>query len=166
MFLIAFVLCAVLVTCEATPSVNLSQAVKNAFLKGHNDARDKLGIPPLVWDEKLSSFAAKAGTACQFQHSGGPYGENVYASYPDTNKYEEVARKAVSNWVNEKKYIDPKWNCVTRTTNTCGHYSQVIWRKTTSVGCAILRCGGSLPIMVFCEYNPRGNYIGQSPYVG
>jgi pathogenesis-related protein 1 len=62
------------------------------------------------------------------------------------------------------------------------HYTQVVWRKTTHVGCAALQCNGIFPgvsrmaetmiiisqptiqsvgTLHVCEYDPPGNVIGQ-----
>jgi hypothetical protein len=44
----------------------------------------------------------------------------------------------------------------------CGHYTQIVWRNTTEVGCGVASCGSS-EIWV-CNYSPPGNYVGQNPY--
>ncbi|RXY91726.1 CAP domain-containing protein, partial [Klebsiella pneumoniae] len=43
-----------------------------------------------------------------------------------------------------------------------GHYSQIVWRETREVGCAI-ETGNGMDVLV-CRYFPAGNVIGQSPY--
>jgi pathogenesis-related protein 1 len=44
----------------------------------------------------------------------------------------------------------------------CGHYTQIVWRDTTSVGCAAQSCPqGEIWV---CDYSPPGNYVGQHPY--
>ena len=43
-----------------------------------------------------------------------------------------------------------------------GHYTQMVWRDTTRLGCGEAQCKGML--MVVCNYDPPGNYIGQKPY--
>ncbi len=56
--------------------------------------------------------------------------------------------------------------------NACGHYTQIVWRSTTHVGCGIQTCSTNSPFgpmfpdwtFVVCNYEPPGNLIGQSPY--
>jgi len=38
----------------------------------------------------------------------------------------------------------------------------MIWRQTTQVGCG-LASGKGFDVLV-CQYNPPGNWMGQSPY--
>ncbi|MDO9190699.1 MAG: CAP domain-containing protein [Sulfurimicrobium sp.] len=45
----------------------------------------------------------------------------------------------------------------------CGHYTQLVWKKTTAVGCGMAVCGSRDQIWV-CQYSPAGNWAGQKPY--
>ena len=49
-----------------------------------------------------------------------------------------------------------------------GHYSQIVWAATTSVGCATQYCPNGLqgapgvpPYFTVCNYSPAGNFVGQ-----
>ena len=55
----------------------------------------------------------------------------------------------------------------------CGHYTQIVWRSTTEVGCGLRVCTTGSPFdshpgatwtMVVCDYRPPGNFRGQRPY--
>ena len=47
----------------------------------------------------------------------------------------------------------------------CGHYTQVMWENTQSVGCGLrTTCTGTYATMISCNYYPPGNYIGQRPF--
>jgi len=46
----------------------------------------------------------------------------------------------------------------------CGHYTQVVWRSTTTVGCAMAVCKDSQEQIWVCQYQKPGNWVGQKPY--
>ncbi|KAL3679680.1 hypothetical protein R1sor_022636 [Riccia sorocarpa] len=144
-----------------------AQSISQQFLDPQNAARSSISganIPNLVWDSTLESYAQswannQASTAnnCALTHSGGPYGENIFwASFSSTPS------DAVNAWVAEKQYYDYATNtCATG--QVCGHYTQVIWKGTSNVGCASATCpsGGTFTV---CSYSPAGNIVGQKPY--
>jgi hypothetical protein len=49
----------------------------------------------------------------------------------------------------------------------CGHYTQVVWRTSTELGCGVASCktqdGWNQDIWI-CNYGPAGNIGGQKPY--
>ncbi|XP_059169410.1 uncharacterized protein LOC131951137 [Physella acuta] len=151
-------LLAVIAVAQAGVTLTLSSADIEAFLKAHNDVRNNLGIASLVWDKKLAKFAKDWTSKCDYKHSYGAYGENLYTSSPLKKNATDLAYKSAEAWESEVKYVDNStWACITGEP-TCGHYSQMVWRDTTSVGCAITHCkktaDGVLPNFVSCNYDP------------
>ncbi|XP_059169430.1 uncharacterized protein LOC131951154 [Physella acuta] len=148
-------------------TVTLSAGDVAAFLKAHNEVRAGLQLPPVAWNDTLADFATDYTGKCVFKHSHGPYGENMFTSGPLNTNATELAYKSAASWKSELANVDfPAWKCVS-SSPTCGHYSQMVWKATNQIGCAIAQCGGKagvLPNLVICEYIPRGNYIGQQPY--
>ena len=51
------------------------------FINTHNAARSQVGVPNLVWDAAVASYALNYANArksdCNLVHSTGPYGENL-----------------------------------------------------------------------------------------
>lgn len=45
---------------------------------------------------------------------------------------------------------------------TVGHYTQMIWRGTTAIGCATAS-NGTWDVLV-CRYAPPGNMMGERPF--
>jgi len=70
---------------------------------------------------------------------------------------------AVDMWANEKAYYDYASN--SGNGNTVGHYTQVVWQKTTKVGCGKAKSttdlGGE---HIVCRYEIPGNMTGEKPY--
>jgi hypothetical protein len=45
-----------------------------------------------------------------------------------------------------------------------GHYTQVIWRDTTQVGCALVTVASGEDEILVCRYLDGGNVTGQMTY--
>ena len=154
-------------------SINIiAQAQRDEFLSAHNAERQNLGVPLLLWDNTLETFAAEyaanqdrvgAGCSGNLRHSNGPYGENLYW-YLSSSGALATPSQVVASWISEKQY----YNYTTNTCawgNVCGHYTQVVWAETRRVGCVVHDCASNRgATYAICNYNPPGNYEGQRPY--
>lgn len=49
------------------------------------------------------------------------------------------------------------------TTEAIGHFTQVVWKASTDVGCG-LAIGPDFYVYGVCNYSPPGNYIGAQNY--
>ncbi|KAF2578084.1 hypothetical protein F2Q68_00002760 [Brassica cretica] len=152
------------VKCSCTYVQQSEESKTSEFLNAHNTARESSGVPPLGWDRGLARFADKWAKQrkpdCSMQHSGGPYGENIFW-YRHRKTW--WPGRVVMKWFEERFSYDTKTNsCASG--EMCGHYTQIVWRDTTAVGCARVKCDEGRGFLVVCEYNPRGNYEGESPF--
>ncbi|CAN1167531.1 Pathogenesis-related protein 1 [Linum perenne] len=139
------------------------------YVNAHNAARSAVGVGPVTWDPSVAAYAQsyarqRAAGDCKLVHSGGPYGENLAWSSGQIS-----AKGAVGMWVNEKADYNYNANtCAPGNTcaqgKVCGHYTQVVWRSSSRIGCAKAACSGGRGTFVICNYNPPGNYVGQKPY--
>ncbi|KAF6764232.1 CAP domain-containing protein [Ephemerocybe angulata] len=137
-------------------STSTSSADVQAYLSAHNACRKKHGAADLTWSDELASAAQKWANNCKWGHSGGavgPYGENLSAG---TNL--DIAG-AIKMWTDEESQYNPS-------NPQYSHYTQVVWKSTTQVGCAVATCNGLLggsgaDKFYVCEYNPAGNVIGK-----
>ncbi|GJJ74800.1 hypothetical protein EMPS_07158 [Entomortierella parvispora] len=130
------------------PSVKLTKD-EQSILDTHNKFRALHQAPPLTWNAKLAAFGNNHLKACEFKHSGGPYGENLAAGYKDY-------KTAITAWYNEVKsynYNRPGFSGAT------GHFTQVVWKATTQVGCAKRFCQNSNWTIYICEYSAPGNIV-------
>jgi hypothetical protein len=69
----------------------------------------------------------------------------------------------LQSWANERRMFRAgTFPNVSTTGNWAdvGHYTQMIWRSTTSVGCGVQR--GSRVDVLVCRYSPAGNRDGQA----
>jgi pathogenesis-related protein 1 len=99
----------------------------------------------------------------------GRYGENLY--WASANVWSDGRREIqkqssadpVNSWGREKRdynYIGNR--CAPG--KICGHYTQMVWQKTSLVGCALAVCDDTLDQVWVCQYQPAGNWVGQKPY--
>ncbi|XP_076886594.1 basic form of pathogenesis-related protein 1-like [Bidens hawaiensis] len=144
--------------------IHVSKARGHPFLIPHNQARARVGVQPLAWNQTLATYAREYATQrlrnCALIHSGGPYGENLAVGYGD----QFDANAAVNLWVGEEQHYDKVSNsCVG---GACLHYTQVVWRNSTHLGCARVNCYDEIGTgwVVICSYDPPGNYVGERPY--
>ena len=159
----------VLMNCSIN---SIAQTQRAKFLSAHNAERRRLGLPLLVWDNTLATYAAKyaanqdrvgAGCSGNLRHSNGPYGENLYWYWTSTRAL-ATPGQALASWISEKNYYNYRTNTCAWG-KECGHYTQVVWAKTRRVGCVARACASNRgATYVICNYNPPGNYIGQRPY--
>jgi pathogenesis-related protein 1 len=135
----------------------------DAITAYHNKVRKNVGVGPLIWSPKLAAFAQEwsdhlASTSCQMTHrQPNKYGENLFMG--TASHYHAV--DAAKTWEEEKKLYfggvlkESTWH-------PAGHYTQMVWRGTTSFGCGQSVCRKTL--IVACNYDPPGNYMGRKPY--
>ncbi|HEY1962044.1 MAG TPA: CAP domain-containing protein [Rhizomicrobium sp.] len=139
---------------------------KAAILAAHNKVRAGLGLPPLSWSDKLAQGAlnwAKVIAGLNvMRHSGtGGVGENL-AIWSGAGA---SLNGLIDMWIRERAYYHPgTFPAVSSTGDweSVAHYTQMVWRNTTEVGCGIANNG--VTDYLVCWYNPQGNYIGQVPY--
>ena len=150
-------------------------------LSSHNYVRRKYNLPPLKWSNQLANYSQEwanhlgRGNQCQMFHRSGnpPFGENLYISSAEVWREDngrEVDRKispvtiadVVNAWASEEKFYNYQQNRCQRG-QQCGHYTQIVWKDTREVGCAMKVCPDKSQTWV-CSYNPPGNYVGFRPY--
>lgn len=152
------------------PSPSLAPMNGNGFasamLAMHNGERIRLGLEPLEWDpalaEAASGYAGTLAATGLFRHSlrasRQGQGENLWMGSRGAYDLPQM----MGGWLGEKPLYQAgifpdvsrngRWEGV-------GHYTQIIWRGTTRVGCAI-QSNPSSDYLV-CRYSPPGNIFGK-----
>lgn len=152
----------------------LTAAEQAEAVAAHNTLRTEVGVPNLQWSDKLGDSAQawvdtlKKDKACKMVHSSAGVGENLYWASPLTYSSGRTEVQAVNptkvtaSWGSEKKdYTYASNSCASG--KVCGHYTQVVWKNTTEVGCGKVICDDKSQVWA-CQYTPAGNYVGQKPY--
>lgn len=136
------------------------------FLTAHNWVRTLYKLPLFTWDEKLEDAAKetvmKNSNECTMSHSDLPYGENIFWGL----QLHWTPSDAVFSWYNETAWYDLKTlQCLApRGDVDCGHFTQIIWKDSVRLGCALEQCRDPTKgMLVVCEYDPPGNYDNENP---
>jgi pathogenesis-related protein 1 len=130
------------------------------MVTAHNTVRSALKLPSLQWSAELATISQKwADTLVaqrRFAHNpDSPYGENLFMITGGA----AASSMVVEQWISESRDYDYQTN---KCNGVCGHYTQVVWRRTRKVGCAVAR-GSGREVWV-CSYDPPGNFVGAWPY--
>jgi uncharacterized protein YkwD len=157
-------------TGNVTQSANIAESI----LAEHNKERALVGVQPLTWSDKLAAgaqtWADHMETTGEFAHSTccgafKDYGEGIAGIF---NTTDSGIIDGQMRWAAEKDnpgyHGGPFQPDPTATNGAPGHYTQMVWRNTTEVGCATAPAG-ALPFSVLvCQYNPPGNIFGEPAY--
>ncbi|KAI5958405.1 hypothetical protein CANMA_004249 [Candida margitis] len=123
------------------------------ILDAHNSKRAAHGVSALSWDQDAyqyaQNYADEYSCSGNLKHSGGKYGENLAVGYSSGSS-------AVEAWYDEGSSYDYS------TASTFDHFTQVVWKSTTKVGCAYKDCSAeNWGKYIICSYDPAGNIIGE-----
>ena len=146
-------------------------AEAQAALNAHNGYRAKHCVPNLAWSAQLASGAQGWANRCEreadgsFKHSLEPgLGENLYWAPPGAPNtgtdaaawfYGEAPRYDYNNAYASYIAGDSDRSREVR------HFTQVVWRATAQVGCAVAQCGDTTYWV--CRYSPPGNWNAGAP---
>lgn len=158
-------------SAPAPRPTGVSSDYQQGILDAHNIHRANHSASDLAWDDKLAGIAAQIAASCVYAHDtstgGGGYGQNIGAGSPPSD---------IPSMISDLMYNDeigyyPGYGGEPDMTNfhLWGHFSQIVWKSTTGVGCATQYCPGGLantgggvsPYFTVCNYGPPGNFGGQ-----
>ncbi|MFN0200606.1 MAG: CAP domain-containing protein [Bacteroidia bacterium] len=143
----------------------LTQAQINDFLNSHNAIRAEVGVAALTWNENIAAYATKWAEelakkkGCKLDHRpNGKYGENLYQG---GDELLAKPSEAVYFLAEEKKQYNR--DVISDANMEAWHYTQIIWAKSTEIGCGLATCPTKKQVVVVCNYNPMGNITGDNP---
>lgn len=128
-------------------------------LDAHNRVRAEVGVAPLTWDAGLASkgaaWAQHMADLNFFDHNTpGQSDSQMNNLYSGTN-----CLAAVEAFASEKPLFPADHVVRQDDYKSYGHYSMMVWRATTRVG-----CGRGADKNLVCYYETPGNTIGQAAY--
>ncbi|KAL3418963.1 scp-like extracellular [Phlyctema vagabunda] len=176
------------VTMESTPAEVASTTTApapasptdfdSACLYHHNVHRANHSVSDFTYSAEIAGYAQTLSDRCSNAHDvsigGGGYGQNI-ASYGATGdesiSKETIIAAVISNmWYNgEVGLYSNFYGQANPTVNfeAWGHFSQVVWKGTTKVGCGVTLCApgtifnGLSTWFAVCNYESAGNVGGQ-----
>ncbi|KAJ9612935.1 hypothetical protein H2200_002876 [Cladophialophora chaetospira] len=159
-------------TSSGAPVVT-NLAYINAILRHHNIHRQNHTAVALVWNPTMAEYAREIAETCVYGHvtsvGGGGYGQNIGAGFPATplGMGQFITEGLYNSEVNNYHYYGGEPDVTTL--NQWGHFSQIVWKGSASVGCYTADCSsGGLtnagppipPYFTVCNYAPPGNVLG------
>lgn len=158
-------------------SYTSDKAFRSSVLNSTNFYRNQHNATALKWNDSLAFHAGHYAEKCLWKHSvclylcwgyghrlvslpnlhqGGPSGENLAVGYANITAVIEA-------WGDERKMYN--FDRPTGFSLSTGHFTQLIWKNTNSVGCSRVDCDnsatdGASGWLVVCEYWPAGNVLG------
>ncbi|KAK2754228.1 hypothetical protein FQN54_007107 [Arachnomyces sp. PD_36] len=158
-------------TQSASSSYTSDNEFKDTMLDVTNRYREEHHVSNLSWNDSLADIALDWAKGCEFEHSHGDPGENLAMGF-------QSLTGAIEAWGDERDMYD--FSKPTGFTHETGHFTQLVWKATTTVGCGRVDCGvdhdddddddddddeavtKAQGWYVVCEYWPAGNVVGGS----
>ncbi|KAF9963777.1 hypothetical protein BGZ70_007192 [Mortierella alpina] len=141
------------------PSPKLTKE-QQLILNAHNKLRARHQAPPLVWNDKAAKHGRDWIQRCRKpQHSnlaGKNLGENL--AWGTKGMFKNFG-SVVQAWYDEEK--DYNYSNPDLSRGVTGHFTQVVWRGTKSVGCAMRFCPNLNYEVYICNYAGAGNMGGE-----
>ena len=149
-------------TARAQTGSRLTLAQAQQAVNEHNRVRWEAGVTVMVaWDNGIAQYAQAwadhlAATGVAQHRPANAYGENIFWG---SSNYGVV--DAVRSWESEKSFYHGE---VIDGSNyqIFGHYTQIIWDRTTKIGCGMATSPAGT-VYIVANYSPAGNMLGQRP---
>jgi hypothetical protein len=154
----------------------VSDSRMDGMVEAHNVVRATAtpapdpALPPVCWSAALEAAAQEWASNCIMAHDpDSSQGEN-WAAWSAAN--DRTSQQIVGMWVDDE---GPDYDYDAHTCNGgdalgCGHYTQIVWRDTAEIGCALQVCPNGLEDWAdgreiwICRYMDPGNWFGERPY--
>ncbi|KAL2071490.1 hypothetical protein VTL71DRAFT_12725 [Oculimacula yallundae] len=143
------------------PSFADSAQFQKEVIDDHNWYRSQHSASLLKWNDDLAKSSNDWVNKCKWGHSGHPgVGENIALGY-------SKVVDAINGWALERtnyNFNKPGFGSGT------GHFTQMVWKGTTEVGCARKQCqvpgfsNGNPTFYLVCQYQSPGNVVSAGQF--
>jgi uncharacterized protein YkwD len=166
-------------TSDSSDNLSLKGDYSTVMTNYHNIHRSNHSVSDVTWDSGLAASALVLANRCKFEHdmdiNGGGYGQNIAAwasseiGEGEGNKYGAVSvtdqwyNSEMENWSFYGQANPPEGMNI----DLYGHFTQVVWKGTSKIGCATAYCpsgqmyDGMNAYFTVCNYDGPGNYGGE-----
>ncbi|EHK99660.1 PR-1-like protein [Glarea lozoyensis ATCC 20868] len=160
-----------------TSAAPAASGYEGTILERHNAHRANHSANALVYNATLAGYAKNTAQKCVFAHDmtqgGGGYGQNIVENgrlpWTGVNIASAAAFGITEQWYNgeEPLYASSYTKDNPATSADVLHFTQVVWKATTDVGCYTAQCAqgtvdaGAPTAFTVCNYWPQGNFGGQ-----
>ncbi|KAK6425377.1 hypothetical protein LTR95_016272 [Oleoguttula sp. CCFEE 5521] len=146
----------------------------------HNLHRANHSAPALEWSQSLADTASKIAQSCVYAHNvdmdNGGYGQNIAAGVKGDDVTSVITDLFYNGEVGYYNNLYGQSQPDMTNFHLWGHFSQIVWKGTTSVGCATQDCTGKKwvdgdgndltaqhisPYFTVCNYKSPGNYANE-----
>ncbi|KAH7712196.1 VAP1 protein [Aphelenchoides avenae] len=155
---------------------SVAASVHNAYRQqlANGLARNKGGqsmpkgknIYKLKYDTGLENRAQRWANNCEFKHSSGGAGENLFMSSAKMSATDAIKQAAYLWWAELQQYgMNSRDTTLTSSefNKGIGHWTQMAWGAATKVGCGVAHCRGNVGTLVVCNYD-KGNLLNAKVY--
>jgi len=158
----------------ASPAAAKPTSYSQIAVYHHNLHRANHSSPDLKWSDSLASTAATIASSCKYAHNvavnGGGYGQNIAAGVRPDNISAIITDLFYNGEVGWYNNLYGQAQPDMTNFEHWGHFSQIVWKGTGSVGCATQDCsaqglqgvsGDVAPFFTVCNYASPGNYANE-----
>ena len=135
----------------------------------HNIHRANHSANAVTWDAGLASTAATIAASCNYAHNvnqdGGGYGQNIAAGIQASNISAIITELFYNGEVGWFSGLYGQAQPSMDNFENWGHFSQIVWKDTTRIGCATQDCSSTgltnvgsnvPPYFTVCNYENPG----------